>query len=137
VDRGLELDRRQMVELDGRQDVEVKVDAGLEVNAGQELELEVDARPEVNSLQELEVDGGWRVCDGRHTPPVTQKHLQTSNVLLTKGAYAMCLTVNPKDNISKSKVWSGQPSDFSESGRPRRAFKLLVFFTTLKDPTAY
>jgi len=29
------------VELDGRQEVEVEVDAGPEVNAGQEVELEV------------------------------------------------------------------------------------------------
>jgi hypothetical protein len=106
------------VELDGVQEVKVEVDGGPEANAGQEVELEVDAGPEVNSVQELEVDGGQglgrgqglevngrqevndrrgrrvtvyyrRVCDGRHTPPVTQKHPQPSSVLLTNESYAM------------------------------------------------
>jgi hypothetical protein len=57
VDRGLELDRGQKVELDGRQEVAVELDGAQEVNSGQEVELEVDGGPEVNNVLEL-VDGG-------------------------------------------------------------------------------
>jgi hypothetical protein len=93
-------------EPDGVQEVEVEVDAGPEVNSVQELVdggqgLDRGQGLEVNGRQEVEVeldgvqdvDGGQEV--NRRQRRVGNEYamggirLQTSSVLLTKGAYAM------------------------------------------------
>jgi len=148
VDRRQELGRRQKVELDGRQEVEVKLDSGPEVNSQQGLEVDGGQGLEVNGRQEVQVDaeqdaeqdvdGGLemnriqrRVGDQYAMGGIrlqSRSNTCRHQVYCLQKGHMRCMYSNTDTeyNISKSKVWSGQPSDFSESARPWRAFKLLV-----------
>jgi hypothetical protein len=81
VDGGQGLGRGQGLEVDGRQEVEVELDGV------QDVKQDVDGRQEVNRRRRRV--GDYLSMRWRHTSPVTQKHLQTSSVLLTNGSYAM------------------------------------------------
>jgi hypothetical protein len=98
------------VELDGVQEVKVKLDGGPEVNAGQEVELEVDAGPEVNGVQELEVDGGQGLGRGQGVEmngrqEVNGRHRVGDNVLYID-EYAMgSIRLQSRRNTCRRQVY--------------------------------